>query len=265
LKTFMDARRLKLWAWHLLALIFFIYLFSISTNFSINDPDVWWHLKTGEYIVKAKHIPDKDIFSYTAAPELRKDQIPGFQSSWLGQVVLYFFYKAGGLSGIAFLRGLLIVLPLFAVYLWVTGKGGPPWLVLAGISFGGFMLATELYYSFERPQGFSFLFAVLAVILLEELRKKRTRVLILLPILMALWSNIHGGFIVGVFVLEFYLLGETITYLFNKTVKKSPERVNTVFFMGVLAGILATGLNPNSYALFFNYMNTLKAVLRAYL
>jgi len=258
----MDEKKVKLWAWHLLALVFFIYLFGITTNYSINDPDVWWHLKTGEYIVQTKEIPDEDIFSYTTPKGLTKGQVTGLQANWLAQVVFYLSYRMGGFAGIGFLRGLLVVLPLFAIYMWLTERKTPPWLALGAVSFAGLMLATELFYSFERPQGFSFLLALLAVFLLEDLKLKKTRSFILLPVLMALWSNIHGGYIIGDLIIGLYIIGEGARWLFNKLSRirnefKSPEPANAAFFIGALAGILATGLNPNQFTLAFNSLDGL--------
>jgi hypothetical protein len=31
----------------------------------VHEPDLWWQLRTGEYILENKTVPDKDVFSYT--------------------------------------------------------------------------------------------------------------------------------------------------------------------------------------------------------
>jgi hypothetical protein len=36
---------------------------------NVTDPDVWWHLKTGQYITEHKSVPHTDPFSYTRAGE----------------------------------------------------------------------------------------------------------------------------------------------------------------------------------------------------
>src|SRR5260370_29953704 len=46
----------------LLALVFMLLIFTLAAQ-PITDPDFWWHLKTGQYIVETRTIPHTDIFS----------------------------------------------------------------------------------------------------------------------------------------------------------------------------------------------------------
>ena len=48
-----------------LVIVFLIALFSMSAR-EITDPDFWWHLKTGQYILETRSIPRYDVFSYGA-------------------------------------------------------------------------------------------------------------------------------------------------------------------------------------------------------
>jgi hypothetical protein len=41
-------------------------LFGMAVR-NVLDPDVWWHLKTGEYIAAHRAVPHADPFSYTRA------------------------------------------------------------------------------------------------------------------------------------------------------------------------------------------------------
>src|ERR1700751_5376477 len=64
----------------------------------LEDPDLWWHLKTGALIVRNHAIPAVDPFSYTA---------PGkhwIVQEWLSEVILYGIHKWFGLYGILFYR-----------------------------------------------------------------------------------------------------------------------------------------------------------------
>ena len=51
-----------------------------------NDPDMWWHLKTGEVIWTTHTIPTTDLFSYTTN---HHGWIP---HEWLSQVLIYGAY-----------------------------------------------------------------------------------------------------------------------------------------------------------------------------
>jgi hypothetical protein len=247
------------WGWHALALVFFTYIFGISTNFSLNDPDVWWHLKTGQWIVENREIPSEDPFSYTTPHPLSDGQKHGLRANWLAQVIFYASYSMAGLLGVGFLRGLLIVLPMFAIYLWLVDRGARPWMALCAVSLSSFMLSVELFYAFERPQGISFFMTLLAIMLLEELKKGRRPALFLTPVLMALWSNMHGGFIVGNVIIALYIFGEAAVWAFRK-LRGSAEKPSALFFGGAAAGLAASGLNPNGYSLSFNYLSGLASM-----
>jgi len=46
----------------LLAIVVMAVIFTLAAQ-PITDPDFWWHLKTGQYIVETRSIPHTDIFS----------------------------------------------------------------------------------------------------------------------------------------------------------------------------------------------------------
>jgi hypothetical protein len=83
----------------ILPLLFFPYLMSINMRYSLNDPDIWWHLKTGEYIFRGGEIPDTDPFAYTSPVPLNEGQKTGLRAHWLGQTLYYLSFKAGKLTG----------------------------------------------------------------------------------------------------------------------------------------------------------------------
>jgi hypothetical protein len=68
-----------------------LFLSFIIAFFKITDSDVWWHLKTGEYIL-AHGIPSTDPFSFTAAGN------HWVTHEWLAEVLFYLLYKLGGFT-----------------------------------------------------------------------------------------------------------------------------------------------------------------------
>lgn len=81
------------------------------------DSDMWWHLKAGEYTI-AKGIPLlRDIFSYTRQAEV------WINHSWLGEVILYWFYRYGGFWGLGLCVALTAVASMGLLY--KTMRGGP--------------------------------------------------------------------------------------------------------------------------------------------
>jgi len=150
----------------LLPVLLFVYLFGLNMTHPLEAPDLWWHLKTGEYIVANWEVPDVDPFAFTTPRPLGEVKKMGLRAHWLGQVILYLPYKAAGLAGVAAMRGALILLPMAILYVWLLRRRAGPWLTLAVVSMPALMLTTKLGYTFERPQGISFTLALVLVMLL---------------------------------------------------------------------------------------------------
>ena len=183
----------------------------------IADLDFWWHLKAGELIIKTHSIPAKDVFSYTALGREYVDH------EWLFQAIEYVTYSAGGPMGIALLKCLLIALTLLIVAFYAVERGVEPFAA------GGLVLlalAGGITRMIERPELFSTLFAVVTFIVCDRyLRTRDWRVLAWLPVICAVWANVHAAVIVGLIIQLFFI-------------RSAPQIVT------FLASIAASCLNP---------------------
>ncbi|HEX8882239.1 MAG TPA: hypothetical protein VF749_19495 [Candidatus Acidoferrum sp.] len=170
-------------------------VFYEGRNFSV-DPDVWWHIRTGQNIWATHRWPTSDPYSFTVSGA------PWMAYEWLGDAFLGAVAKYGGLQG---LLALLIVLSsaiVLALYYFAALRSGSSKagfvssLVLCPIAFASFTL---------RPQMFGYLFLILTLIALERWRQGRERGIWFLPPLCLVWVNTHGSWLIG--------LGLIITYL----------------------------------------------------
>jgi hypothetical protein len=59
----------------------------------ISDPDIWWHLRTGQWILEHGQLPTQDPFATFSAG---KTWVP---YSWLFDVLIYNLYLYWSLSG----------------------------------------------------------------------------------------------------------------------------------------------------------------------
>lgn len=145
------------------------------------DPDVWWHLKTGQLILQTRAIPRVDPYSYVL------DGAPWVTFEWLFQAALALVWAAAGTTGLLLLRGGL----LGAVFLLLLRlAGGDFW---AGIVAALTALALRDYFRM-RPQLFDYLFFAVFLGALDATRGRAKRALwLLLPALQVLWVNLHGG------------------------------------------------------------------------
>ncbi len=230
----------------------FVFLFVFGLfSVEIRDPDFWWHLKTGEYIVQHGEIPKTDPFAYTSLP---KDPINpeskriGFILSqyWLAQVFFFQVFTYAGLQGIIIMRALILTMIILLLFRSIQREG-------AGL-YACIMLAVPAVIIFktftgERPQLFSFLLSLLLIFLLEGFRRApaKTRYLLPVPFVMLLWANLHGEFILGIIIICGYITAELIKY--------ATKRMGTHLPPGAIKYLVATGifslgfslLNPNTY------------------
>jgi hypothetical protein len=166
------------------------------------DPDLWWHIKVGDTILKTHQWPTTDTYSFTVAGQ------PWLAYEWLGGIVLATANRVAGLVGLEILLIIIGSSVVLALYSFAT--------VRAGNSKAGFVAAAVLsilaVLSFSlRPQMLGYLFLILTLIALERFRQGKRGALWLLPLLMLLWVNTHGSWIVGlgsIFVYWMSGLGE---------------------------------------------------------
>ncbi|HAM50103.1 MAG TPA: hypothetical protein DCP92_05200 [Nitrospiraceae bacterium] len=226
----------------LFILLFLRYLYPVSSG---RDTDIFWHLKTGEIICHEHHLPSSDPFTFTPQDPTRERII--LKSYWLADLILYGVYKAWGFAGLAVLRSALLCLTVFFVYRSLLKRGFFVSVILSLIL--GFAI---MPMSAIRPNLFSFFFAAAMILLMEKYREEQgARYQVGLVIVMLLWANMHGGYIVGAGILMLYMLGVGIAALPPLRNEKSAK----VFLpLSVTAGaaIGATLINPLGGSLFFD-------------
>jgi len=152
------------------------------------DPDLWWHIKVGETILKTRQWPTTDIYSFTVAGQ------PWLAYEWLGDIILATANRVAGLIGLELLLliiGSSVVLALYSFATLRTGNSKAGFVAAA-------MLSILAVLSFSlRPQMLGYLFLILTLIALERFRQGKRGSIWFLPPLMLLWVNTHGSWIVG--------------------------------------------------------------------
>jgi hypothetical protein len=217
----------------------------------LSDPDLFWHLKSGQWTLENRELPGReDPFSYTTPKPIPEPQVEGIRSQWLGQVVLYLVYALGGYPGLIVFRSLMILLPFLIVYSLALKRGLSPLWALSLVSLPILLMAFSMQYTFERPQAFTILFSFALVPVLERLRSPGGRLpwVLLLAFMMALWSNLHGGFIFGVVMIAAFTIGVLLEAIF----KKNKEEL--LILIPISLGVTASLLNPNTYSLLYRFL-----------
>ena len=212
----------------------------------IEDPDYWWHLKTGEYIVQQKQIPFVDDFSFSATGK------PWIAHEWLSEVIMYGIFKVGGIPfTVIFFAVLILVSFAMTIFRTETRKN---LYALGGALILGVILSTPVLWA--RPQIFTLVYTSLFLFLLDRfLKTVSLRYLIPLPIIMILWVNQHGAFIVGMGLIGIYLLGllvDQVVKIINEKSGISKIFTKPIWILVSLLLIctLAILVNPNGWRMF---------------
>lgn len=167
--------------------------------FPLPPLDFWWHLKAGEIIATTRSIPQVDTFSFTAEGR------PFLLQNWLGELIYYWTYRAGGFPLLVLLGTLLTVAAFLLMYkLCLNATHNRRIVALVGF------VACLANYGFLRPQTYSFLLFSAFYLVLSEYRERRRDRLWILPIVMAFWVNLHGAFVIGLGLPVLYLLCEAL-------------------------------------------------------
>lgn len=228
-----------------------VLLLSFAVQFSVplSDSDLWWHLATGKYIIHHKALLAADPFTFTSG-EISPYRDTILNSYWLAQVIFYLTHVLSGNYGLIALRVVLLLSGLFASLLIARRLGAAQpasiiFFVLAGL--------TLVYFKGARPQLFSFLLTPVVFFLLDRLKQKyRASEIditsaVPLALVMCLWANLHGGFLLGSALIVIFTLSEAAGLLARK------ERPGRQFFLYCAAAFVAlacTLINPNTYTMY---------------
>jgi hypothetical protein len=226
-------------------------LFSLRLTV-VDDPDIWWHLRTGQWILEHHTLPSTEPFSTFGADK------PWVAYSWLFDLVAYGFYRAFGLFGILLLQASLALSTAVALYAlarrFTTSLAGPALTAAA-------LLAMVPMYA-PRPWLLTVLFFIWEIhLLFASLADGNSRRLLWLVPLFALWANIHIQFVYGLLVLGLALATPFLSAVTTRLVRASAQTVSpdarlhptvsTIFLWSLFAVcIAATLLTPYGWHIY---------------
>ncbi len=154
---------------------------------NLSSVDLAYHLRAGDEILRTGAIPSVDTWTYTAAG------VPWTDQQWGAQVVLELAYRLGGWTGLVLLRALLVGIIFGCVFAIgrLRGLRERTAALLALAAFAVMAVALAL-----RPQLIGMAFFAVVLLLVVDRRAHPGR-LWLVPLIVAVWANIHGSFFLG--------------------------------------------------------------------
>lgn len=190
------------------------------------DADLWGHVRFGGDIVRGG-IHESDPYSFTS-------DIPWVNHEWLAEVLFWWAWAAAGGAGLVLLKVVLLGVVLCCAWDVLRRYALPPAAVEA--LFFVLVIGTWLRTSVVRPQLCSLALFAALLWALQRVEHGRVRLIWLVPVLFAVWINLHGGWIVGFGMFGLYC---ALTIL-------SPRRsLNAQTILGVgIASAVSLLLNP---------------------
>jgi tetratricopeptide (TPR) repeat protein len=219
----------------------------LSGLHTIFDLDMGWHLATGRWVAQHHAIPHTDVLSYTS-PEAQWIYPPfagllfyGVFSAW-GYAGLTWFCVAVLTATVACLlrnparpeRGLAAALAIVAMPV-LAGRASPRPDLFTSLLFAIFLVHLWGFHQSDPS---------------DEAAMRRQRVRLWeLPAVMALWVNLHPGFIAGLGLVLAYVLIEGLD-LPDQTRRGAALRRLRLAWPALAAAVCATLINPYGPGIF---------------
>jgi hypothetical protein len=202
------------------------------------DLDVWWHLRTGEWILQHRAMPHTDPFSTFGAGK------PWDAYSWLFELLILQLFQRMGLTGIVtFSIGMVLI---FTVFLHrMIRRLQADFTIGILLTFVACYCLTPL--NMPRSWWFTIIFFVLELDILMQARKTgKTGELLWLPLMFMLWGNLHIKFVYG-FIMLFIALVEALLAQHWSCIQ---TRLRPLWlFATLISCVLAVLINPNGWGI----------------
>jgi hypothetical protein len=159
----------------------------INGNLLLNDCDTYWQIVTGQWILDHGAMPRADTYSFTKAGEA------WISSSWLAQVLYASVYRIAGWAGPICLAAAAVATTFALLTSILSQRIRAGYAIL--IAFAALVVSVTHVYA--RPHVLALPFMVAwAHGLASASERRETPSFWLLPLL-AVWANLHGGFVFG--------------------------------------------------------------------
>ena len=210
----------------------------------IQDPDIWWHLRAGEWMLQHNSIVRFDPFS---ASTLGK---PWAEYSWLFDVVADWIVMRADLVSIVWYEIAMQLAIAAALFTLVRSLMPHLWRAV-GITAVAMFAITSIFL--PRPLLFSALLLILEIYLLLRARRDSDwKILWLLPAIFLFWANLHIEFVCGLFVLGVFCIEPLLDIVGRvpRELRTPVDRFNRRLWAVLACCVVATLINPYGVALY---------------
>ncbi len=230
---------------HVFPVILALGLFVLAAR-PVVDPDLWWHLKTGELILHNHAVFHADPYSFTRAG------MPWVNHEWLSDVLMFGLYRAAGWTGLIVTFAALTTATFLLAFQRCVGRS----YIAGALILWGAIASRPLWD--VRPQMLSFFLASVLLVLLDKSSRRPALLWWAVPI-MLLWVNLHAGYALGLALLVLFLIGDALDRVFGSLwARSSGRRLSTLAFV-LAASLAVVPINPAGTALYSYPFATLRS------
>ena len=235
-------------ALRVILLFTFAFIFIFHT-YPLGLSDFWWHMNAGRWIWANGGLPIEDPFLYSSVSQMDVRATQILRGYPLFQLLVFGAYSLAGAYALVVIKGLLMT--LFYALMWNHLRRNGLHALLALAIVGALPLLLFRFDDF-RPQIFTFIFVLLELQLIEHVLSNERHggvttwpALLTLPLIMLLWANLHGGFIIGVAILLIYVLAEWIAR--RRGISALSDEAYRRLLTASLFSVGAAALNPAGF------------------
>jgi hypothetical protein len=222
----------------------------------VGDADYWWHIVTARWILDHHALPAHDLFTYTVPGHAWTDH------EYLSELLMYGLGRIGGQLGVSLGFGALTWVGFWLILKRINLQPQPFVATAAALALGA--VAGVAVWG-PRPQMITFAFICLEMYLIERFLTGRGRALYAMPVVVLVWANFHGGFIIAFLFLGIALLVEAARWLFdrdNVAARSAAVRIAAISVASAVAGLV----NPHNVALYaYSWRTQTSAVQQAFI
>jgi hypothetical protein len=216
-------------------------LVGITVTKGVQDPDFFWHVTAGQWMVEHGQVPSTDPFSFTWYG------MPWTPHEWLSELLMYWLVSGLGRTGALFAFGLFPAAIVVVLGAMLSHRGvGLRAFALPAVLIG--LVVTP--YVTLRPQAESWLILSVLLWFLAALRPDRPwRASLLIPFFVV-WANLHGVYVIGLGVVAVYC----IFTILGRTPMSAAKGPMAVAAIGAVLASMATPAGPLGILYPFRYV-----------
>jgi hypothetical protein len=202
------------------------------------DPDFWWHVRIGQWMVQNGRLPSTDVFTFTVASHVWTDH------EYLTEILMWLVFSSFGLTTLVVLFGLLTWAGFWLIYAQVRRQ--PFVFVGVGLAIGA--VAGSPIWG-PRAQMITFALSCLELYWLRGYLSGRSRAITWFPLVMVAWANLHGGWVVGFVWLGIALAAELWSWAWDQDNPVHRMHVRRLAIVALLSA-LAVAATPHFLSLY---------------